>query len=89
MIGGAAGAFPPVIGELAMTGEVTIPSLVLFGIIFLWTPPHFWALAIVKSDDYARANVPMMPNVAGHDRTRTAILVYTLILAPFALLPTC
>ncbi|MGL5733303.1 MAG: heme o synthase, partial [Beijerinckiaceae bacterium] len=87
VIGGAAGAFPPMIGETAMTGEIGLAGLILFGIIFLWTPPHFWALALVKSDDYARANVPMMPNVAGHDSTRTQILIYTVIVAPFALLP--
>ncbi|MET0606384.1 MAG: heme o synthase [Beijerinckiaceae bacterium] len=87
VIGGAAGALPPLIGETAMTGEIGIAGLVLFAIIFLWTPPHFWALALVKSDDYARAGVPMMPNVAGESSTRLQILVYTLILAPAALAP--
>ncbi len=87
VIGGAAGAFPPMIGEIAMTGEIGVAGLVLFAIIFLWTPPHFWALALVKSDDYARAGVPMMPNVAGEASTRLQILVYTLIVAPVALAP--
>ncbi|WP_425330030.1 heme o synthase [Terrirubrum flagellatum] len=87
VIGGAAGALPPLIGETAMTGHVGIAGVVLFAIIFIWTPPHFWALALVKSDDYAKAGVPMMPNVAGEASTRTQILIYTLILAPFALLP--
>ncbi|MGL4324077.1 MAG: heme o synthase [Beijerinckiaceae bacterium] len=87
VIGGAAGAFPPMIGEAAMTGQIGLAGLVLFGIIFLWTPPHFWALALVKSEDYARANIPMMPNVAGHDSTRMQILVYTVIVSVFALLP--
>lgn len=87
VIGGAAGAFPPMIGETAMTGDVGIAGLVLFGIIFLWTPPHFWALALVKSEDYAAAKIPMMPNVAGANSTRTQILVYTLVMAAFALLP--
>ena len=87
VISGAAGAFPPMIGEAAMTGEIGIAGLVLFGIIFLWTPPHFWALALVKSEDYAAAKIPMMPNVAGPDATRTQILVYTFIMAAFAMLP--
>lgn len=87
VIGGAAGAFPPMIAETAMTGQIGVAGIVLFAIIFLWTPPHFWALALVKSDDYARAGVPMMPNVAGASSTRLQILVYTLILVPFALAP--
>jgi len=87
VIGGAAGALPPVVGFAAATGEVTLPSLVLFAIIFIWTPPHFWALALVKSDDYARAGVPMLPNVAGCDRTRLEILIYSLLLAPIGALP--
>jgi heme o synthase len=88
VIGGAAGAFPPMIGEAAVTGSVSLQTAVLFGIIFLWTPPHFWALALVKSADYARAGIPMMPNVAGPDSTRLQILLYTLVLAPFGLAPT-
>lgn len=87
VIGGAAGAFPPMIGYAAATGGLNLETFVLFGIIFLWTPPHFWALALVKSDDYARAGIPMLPVVAGPDATRLQILVYTIILAPFALLP--
>jgi protoheme IX farnesyltransferase len=87
VIGGAAGALPPVVGQAAVTGTVSLDTLVLFAIIFLWTPPHFWALALVKSADYARAGIPMMPNVAGPDSTRRQILAYTLVLAPFALLP--
>ncbi len=87
VIGGAAGAFPPMIGEAVVTGTVGWPTFALFAIIFLWTPPHFWALALLKSGDYARAGVPMLPNVAGPDATRRQILLYTLILAPAALAP--
>ncbi len=87
VIGGAAGAFPPMIGYAAVTGSLNLETFVLFGIIFLWTPPHFWALALVKSDDYARAGIPMLPVVAGPDATRLQILLYTIILAPFGLLP--
>jgi protoheme IX farnesyltransferase len=87
VIGGAAGAFPPMIGEAAVSGTVSIETFVLFLIIFLWTPPHFWALALVKSSDYARAGIPMMPNVAGADSTRRQILLYTLILVPAGAAP--
>ncbi len=87
VIGGAAGALPPVVGYAAATGSVTLDSLVLFAIIFIWTPPHFWALALVKSGDYARAGVPMMPNVKGAGRTRLEILLYTLALAAIAVAP--
>jgi heme o synthase len=87
VIGGAAGAFPPMIGEAAVTGGFGLEGLVLFALIFLWTPPHFWALALVKSGDYARAGIPMMPNVAGPDSTRRQILAYTLVLAPAGLAP--
>ena len=87
VIGGAAGALPPMLGEAAVNGTIGWQTLVLFAIIFIWTPPHFWALALVKSDDYARAGIPMMPNLHGPDATRTQILAYTLVLAPFALLP--
>lgn len=87
VIGGAAGALPPVVGWAAVTGDVTLAPMVLFAIIFLWTPPHFWALALVKSDDYGRAGVPMLPNVAGEKATRTQILLYTLILVPVAFAP--
>jgi protoheme IX farnesyltransferase len=88
VIGGAAGALPPVVGQAAVTGSVHLDSLVLFAIIFMWTPPHFWALALVKAGDYGRAGVPMLPNVAGPDATRKQILAYTLVLAPLGLLPT-
>lgn len=87
VIGGAAGALPPMVGYAAVTGGVSVQSLVLFAIIFVWTPPHFWALALVRSDDYARAGVPMMPNVKGPDRTRLEILAYSLVLAPVGLAP--
>ncbi|MBM3607370.1 MAG: protoheme IX farnesyltransferase [Alphaproteobacteria bacterium] len=87
VIGGAAGAFPPVVAYAAATGEVSLASMVLFAIIFIWTPPHFWALALVKSSEYGRAGVPMMPNVKGADRTRLEILLYTLLLAPVGVAP--
>ena len=88
VIGGAAGAFPPVIGWAAVTGSVSFESVLLFLIIFLWTPPHFWALALFKAQDYARVGVPMMPNVAGEASTKRQIFVYALLLAPVAVLPT-
>ncbi len=87
VIGGAAGAFPPMIGWAAATGSVTFASIALFLIIFMWTPPHFWALALFREGDYARAGVPMMPNVAGADETRRQILLYSLILVPVTFLP--
>src|SRR5208283_5212774 len=87
VIGGAAGALPPVVAYAAATGEVSLASLMLFGIIFIWTPPHFWALALVKNEDYTRAGVPMLPVVAGPDRTRLEILLYTLALVPLGLAP--
>jgi len=87
VIGGAAGALPPVVGCVAACGHVTLDSLILFALIFMWTPPHFWALALVKARDYERAGVPMMPNAKGPDRTRLEILVYTLLLAPIGVLP--
>ncbi|MCB1512820.1 MAG: protoheme IX farnesyltransferase, partial [Hyphomicrobiaceae bacterium] len=87
VIGGAAGAFPPVIGWAAATGSLGIEPLVLFAIIFLWTPPHFWALALFKSGDYARAGVPMMPNVRGNASTQRQILAYAVILAITGTLP--
>lgn len=88
VIGGAAGAFPPMIGWAAVTGSISIESLALFLIIFVWTPPHFWALALYRSSDYERANVPMLPVVAGPDETRRQILIYSVILMPVSLLPT-
>jgi protoheme IX farnesyltransferase len=87
VIGGAAGAFPPMIGWAAATGSIGLESVILFLITFLWTPPHFWALALFKSDDYGRAGIPMMPNVAGHASTRRQIFAYTLLVAPVGVLP--
>ncbi len=87
VIGGAAGAFPPMIGWAAATGSVTLASIALFLIIFMWTPPHFWALALFRENDYARANVPMLPNVAGAGETRRQILLYSFILVPVTFLP--
>ena len=87
VIGGAAGAIPPVIGWAAVTGDVSLESVILFLIIFLWTPPHFWALALFKSQDYERAGIPMMPNVAGEASTRRQIFAYALVLAPIGVLP--
>ena len=87
VIGGAAGAFPPMVGWAAVTGGASIESFLLFMIIFIWTPPHFWALALVKSEDYGRAGVPMLPNVAGPDATRLQILLYTLLLIPTGISP--
>jgi heme o synthase len=87
VIGGAAGAFPPVIGWAAATGAITLEPLVLFAIIFVWTPPHFWALSLFAHQDYARAGVPMLPVVAGPRATRRQIMLYTLLLAPLGLAP--
>ncbi|MHA1600313.1 MAG: heme o synthase [Alphaproteobacteria bacterium] len=88
VIGGAAGAFPPVIGWVAVTGQVDMEALALFLIIFLWTPPHFWALALYRSDDYAKAGVPMLPVVAGAAVTRRQIFIYSVSLVIASLLPT-
>jgi len=88
VIGGAAGAFPPVIGWVAVTGGVDTLPLLLFAIVFVWTPPHFWALSLWAHDDYQRAGVPMLPVVAGAKETRRQILLYTLLLAPLGLAPT-
>jgi protoheme IX farnesyltransferase len=87
VIGGAAGALPPMVGWAAVTGDVGLASLSLFAIIFMWTPPHFWALSLYRANDYARAGVPMLPVVAGHESTRRHILAYTLALLPVSLLP--
>lgn len=87
VIGGAAGAFPPAIGWLAAGGGLTIEPVVLFSIIFIWTPPHFWALALVKNDDYTRAGIPMMPVVAGAKSTKRQITLYSIALAPLAVVP--
>ncbi len=87
VIGGAAGAFPPVIGWAAVTGSVDLVPLILFAIIFFWTPPHFWALALWANADYERAGVPMLPVVAGPRETRRQIALYSLLLVPLSLLP--
>jgi heme o synthase len=87
VIGGAAGAFPPLVGWAAATGEVTATAIVLFAIVFFWTPPHFWALALVKQKDYARVGIPMAPAVWGEERTLRKMLLYTLALLPLSLLP--
>src|SRR5262249_39829965 len=87
VIGGAAGALPPVIGWTAATGDIGLEPLVLFLIIFLWTPPHFWALSLNRSDEYARAAVPMLPVIAGGAATPRQFLIYSFFLPPFSLLP--
>jgi protoheme IX farnesyltransferase len=87
VIGGAAGAFPPMIGWAAATGGVSLESIVLFLIIFMWTPPHFWALALYRARDYERAGVPMLPVVAGGDETRKQIVIYSALLVMVAFLP--
>ncbi len=87
VIGGAAGAFPPMIGWAAQSGDIGLGSVVLFLIIFMWTPPHFWALSLYRCKDYERVNIPMLPVVAGLAETRRQILLYSLALAPIALAP--
>ena len=87
VIGGAAGAFPPVVGWAAVTGDIGWPALLLFALIFFWTPPHFWALALYRASDYAKAGVPMLPVVAGARETKKQMLAYTLVLWPIALAP--
>jgi protoheme IX farnesyltransferase len=87
VIGGAAGAFPPMIGWAAVTGSISLEPLLLFLIVLFWTPPHFWALALYRADDYARAGIPMLPVVAGDVAARRAILRYTLILTPLGIAP--
>ncbi len=87
VIGGAAGAFPPMIGWAVATGGISLESVLMFGLIFMWTPPHFWALALFRNDDYTNADVPMLPVVAGTRVTRNQILIYTVLLAPIAVLP--
>jgi len=87
VIGGAAGAFPPMIGWAAVTGDVTLPSILLFALIFMWTPPHFWALALFRSDEYAKAGVPMLPVVSGARETKRQMLAYTLLLFPIGIGP--
>ncbi|WP_017666070.1 heme o synthase [Porphyrobacter sp. AAP82] len=87
VIGGGAGAFPPLIGWVAVTGDITAMPLLLFAIIFFWTPPHFWALALFVQSDYAKVGIPMLPVVAGERATRRQIMLYTLLLAPIAIAP--
>ncbi len=87
VIGGGAGAFPPLIGWVAVTGQITAMPLILFAIIFVWTPPHFWALALFVKSDYAIAGIPMMPVVRGESHTRRQILLYSVLLVPVALAP--
>ena len=87
VIGGAAGAFPPMIGWAAATGTVSVESITLFTIIFIWTPPHFWALSLYRSDDYKAAGVPMMPLVHGRYETKKQILLYSIVLCPLGIVP--
>ena len=87
VIGGAAGAAPPVLGWTAVTGEITSSALLLFLIIFVWTPPHFWALAIARKDDYAKVGIPMLPVTHGEEYTRLHILLYTILLVVITIIP--
>ena len=87
VIGGAAGAFPPLVGYAAMAGRLDLTAFYLFAIIFYWTPPHFWALALLKKGEYAKAGVPMLPVVRGDRETKVQMLIYTLILLPLTILP--
>ncbi len=87
VIGGAAGAFPPMIGWAAVTGSLSLEPVLLFAIIFMWTPPHFWALSLYRTEDYARAGIPMLPVVAGDASTRRHILFYTLLVVPIGIAP--
>ncbi|WFL77591.1 heme o synthase [Altererythrobacter arenosus] len=87
VIGGGAGAFPPMIGWVAVTGDITLMPVLLFAIIFMWTPPHFWALALFVQSDYAKVGIPMMPVVAGEKSTRRQILAYSILLVPLAATP--
>ena len=87
VIGGAAGSLPPVVGWVAATGSLSVEPMLLFAIIFLWTPPHFWALSLYRTDDFVRAKLPMLPVVAGPDATRLQILLYTLVLIAVAVAP--
>jgi protoheme IX farnesyltransferase len=86
VIGGAAGAMPPLVGWAAATGSLEVASFILFAIIYYWTPPHFWALALLKQGDYGRAEVPMLPVVAGEDETRRQVVLYSVLLAAVSLM---
>jgi heme o synthase len=88
VIGGAAGAFPPLVGWAAMTGRIDLAAIYLFAIVFYWTPPHFWALALIKQGEYAKAGVPMLPVVKGERHTKLQMVAYSLLLLPLTLLPT-
>jgi protoheme IX farnesyltransferase len=87
VIGGAAGAFPPMIGWAAVTGDISPAAIALFLLIFMWTPPHFWALALCRAGDYAKAGIPMLPVVAGARAAKLQMLIYTVLLSPLALAP--
>jgi protoheme IX farnesyltransferase len=87
VIGGAAGAFPPMVGWAVATGDVSLAPILMFALIFMWTPPHFWALALFRNLDYQRVGVPMMPLVAGHASTRRQMVIYAILLAPVAIAP--
>lgn len=87
VIGGAAGAFPPMIGWAAVTGDITLASVSLFAIIFFWTPPHFWALALFANEDYKRANVPMLPVTNGARHTKIQMLIYSILMIPISISP--
>ena len=87
VVGGAAGAFPPMVGYAMVTGSVTLESIILFLIVFFWTPPHFWALALYANEDYKRAGIPMMPVVVGERKTKIQMLVYAILLLPITLAP--
>ena len=87
VIGGAAGAFPPMIGWAAVTGSVSIEPLLLFALIFFWTPPHFWALALYRDGDYAKAGIPMLPVVVGKTETKKQMILYTVLLIPLGIAP--
>ncbi|HRA48305.1 MAG TPA: heme o synthase [Thermomicrobiales bacterium] len=87
VIGGAAGAFPPLVGWAAVTGNLSVLAFLMFAIIYYWTPPHFWSLALLKQGDYGRAAVPMLPNIVGEAETRKQVLLYTIILMAVSLMP--
>lgn len=87
VIGGASGAFPPMVAWAAVTGDVSLASVTLFAIIFMWTPPHFWALSLYACKDYANAGIPMLPVVSGEKATKNQIMLYTLAMVPVTLLP--
>ena len=88
VIGGAAGAFPPVVGWAAVTGDIGLGAMVMFAVIFMWTPPHFWALALTRRDDYEKAGIPMLPVVAGVRETKKQMVLYTALLVPLSMIPT-